>query len=173
MTDSFENLFLHLRELSNEQIASLVSELEKEEKRLSKKRKDLHAKIDSLKSYISQKFLKELNTDIEEKLLVKVAEMLSSTSRTIPIEVLSDEEETEVDIPEDYSKLDFEQLEKLFNDLRKEEAKVSYRRRVIQGKIDILKNELLARLESTFEPSDESTEDLIKRITKILSSKGF
>lgn len=177
MTDSasssFENLFLRLRELSNEQITSLVSNLENEEKRLSKKRKNLHHQIDSIKTYISRKFLKKLNTDMEEKLLIRVAEMLTVSSRSIPMEVLGEEKEIDINLPEDFSKLNFEELEILYNNMRREEAKVSYRRRVIQGKIDILKSEIIARLESTLELPDKSTEDLVKRISRILSSKGF
>ncbi len=177
MTDSssssFENLFLRLKELSNEEITSLVRDLENEEKRLSKKRRNLHRQIDSLKTYISRKFLKKLNTEMEEKLLVRVAEMLTTPLRSIPMEVLSEEKEVDINVPDDFSKLDFEELEKIYHDLRREEAKVSYRRRVIQGKIDILKSEIIARLESTLEIPDKTTEDLIKRISKILSSKGF
>lgn len=163
-----------LSELSSEEITSLIEELTKQEIELSKRRKDIHRLLDLLK----EKLIEELKEGIDEKIgddvLAKAAKVLISSSRTIPVEVLAEEEEKDLVITEkDLNDLDLKQIEDIYQTLRREEAKASYRRRVVQGKIDILQNELLARLESSRSSHPEVSEDLIKRITNILSKKGF
>jgi len=49
----------------------------------------------------------------------------------------------------DFDALSDEDLKKLIDDLTAEEQGVSYRRRLLQGKIDILRAELVSRLRRT------------------------
>jgi hypothetical protein len=49
----------------------------------------------------------------------------------------------------DFAALSDEDLRKLINDLTAEEHAVSYRRRLLHGKIDILRVELVSRLRRT------------------------
>ena len=49
----------------------------------------------------------------------------------------------------DLATLNDEDLKKLIDDLTREEQEVSYRRRLLHGKIDILRAELVARLQGT------------------------
>jgi hypothetical protein len=49
----------------------------------------------------------------------------------------------------DFATLSDEDLRKLINDLTAEEHAVSYRRRLLHGKIDILRVELVSRLRRT------------------------
>ncbi len=49
----------------------------------------------------------------------------------------------------DLATLSDEDLKKLIDDLTREEQEVSYRRRLLHGKIDILRAELVSRLQKT------------------------
>jgi RNA polymerase-interacting CarD/CdnL/TRCF family regulator len=62
-------------------------------------------------------------------------------------------------------------LRQLIRDLVKEENEVSYRRRLLHGKIDILRAELVARLQKT-EGRSVLDEVDVERLTAILTSKA-
>jgi hypothetical protein len=64
-----------------------------------------------------------------------------------------------------------DELRKLIRDLVKEEQEVSYRRRLLHGKIDILRAELVARLQKT-EGRSVLDEVDVERLTAILTSKA-
>jgi hypothetical protein len=49
----------------------------------------------------------------------------------------------------DLASLSDDDLKQLIEELKREENEVSYRRRILHGKIDILKAELVARLQKT------------------------
>jgi hypothetical protein len=49
----------------------------------------------------------------------------------------------------DFATLSDEELKKLIDDLTEQEKEVSYQRRILHGKIDILRAELVARLQKT------------------------
>ena len=62
-------------------------------------------------------------------------------------------------------------LKQLIDDLTKEELEVSYRRRLLHGKIDILRAELVARLQKT---KGQSVLDQVnvEALTEILAGKA-
>ncbi len=62
-------------------------------------------------------------------------------------------------------------LKQLIADLMKEEQEVSYRRRILHGKIDILKAELVARLKQSGGQSVLDHVD-VERLTEILAGKA-
>jgi hypothetical protein len=62
-------------------------------------------------------------------------------------------------------------LKQLIDDLTKEEQEISYRRRLLHGKIDILRAELVARLQKTEGRSVLDQLD-VDKLTEILTSKG-
>ena len=62
-------------------------------------------------------------------------------------------------------------LKKLIDDLTHEEQEVSYRRRLLHGKIDILRAELVARLHETEGRSVLETVD-VDSLTAILTGKA-
>ena len=70
----------------------------------------------------------------------------------------------------DFSNLSDEDLKKLIDELTAEEQEVSYRRRLLHGKIDILRAELVARLQKTAGQSILDHVD-VNRLTEILSDK--
>ena len=64
-----------------------------------------------------------------------------------------------------------DELKKLIEDLEQEERDVSYRRRLLHGKIDILRAELVVRLQSSGGRSVLDQVD-VDRLTAILMGKA-
>ena len=64
-----------------------------------------------------------------------------------------------------------EDLKRLIDEYTQEEQEVSYRRRILHGKIDILRAELVARLQKTEGRSVLDHVD-VDRLTDILTSKA-
>ena len=71
----------------------------------------------------------------------------------------------------DLASLSDAELKQLIDDLTKEESEVSYRRRILHGKIDILRAERNARLKKTEGRSILEEVD-VDRLTEILASKA-
>jgi hypothetical protein len=66
-----------------------------------------------------------------------------------------------------------EELKSLINELTDEEREVSYRRRVLHGKIDILRAELVNRLKVKREAGESTiTGADVQQLTDILAGKG-
>jgi hypothetical protein len=71
----------------------------------------------------------------------------------------------------DLATLSDENLKGLIDELTREEQEVSYRRRILHGKIDILRAELVARLQKTAGRSVLDQVDVESR-TEILAGKA-
>ena len=71
----------------------------------------------------------------------------------------------------DLGSLSDDELKKLIDELTQEESEVSYRRRLLHGKIDILRAELVARLQKTGGKSVLDQVD-VESLTDILTAKG-
>jgi len=71
----------------------------------------------------------------------------------------------------DLGSLSDDQLKSLIDDLETQEHEVSYQRRLLHGKIDILRAELVARLQRSGGRSVLEQVD-IDRLTEILTGKG-
>ena len=71
----------------------------------------------------------------------------------------------------DFATLSDDQLKELIDELKKEEQEVSYRRRILHGKIDILRAELVARLKQSGGKSVLDTVD-VDALTDILAGKA-
>ena len=71
----------------------------------------------------------------------------------------------------DFASLADEDLRELIEELEREESDISYRRRLIQGRIDILRAERTARLRKSVESGDERHVNMDK-LSDILSQKG-
>ena len=63
------------------------------------------------------------------------------------------------------------ELKDLIDDLQRQEHEVSYQRRLLHGKIDILRAELVARLQRSGGRSVLDEVD-VERLTEILTGKG-
>ena len=71
----------------------------------------------------------------------------------------------------DLGSLSDDDLKKLIKDLTQQENEISYQRRLLHGKIDILRAELVARLQRSGGRSVLEQVD-IDRLTEILTGKG-
>jgi len=71
----------------------------------------------------------------------------------------------------DLATLSDDNLKQLIDDLTQDEQEISYRRRLLHGKIDILRAELVARLQKTEGRSVLDQLD-VDRLTEILTSKA-
>jgi hypothetical protein len=71
----------------------------------------------------------------------------------------------------DLGALSDDRLKSLIDDLEQQEHEVSYQRRLLHGKIDILRAELVARLQRSGGRSVLDQVD-IDRLTEILTGKG-
>jgi hypothetical protein len=74
----------------------------------------------------------------------------------------------------DLASLSDEELHDLIGELEKEENEISYRRRILHGKIDILKAELQDRLKTAVEAGEGSSigEANLEKLTEILARKA-
>jgi anti-sigma-K factor RsiG len=71
----------------------------------------------------------------------------------------------------DLGSLSDDDLKKLIDDLTRQENEISYQRRLLHGKIDILRAELVARLQKTGGQSVLDQVD-VDHLTEILTSKA-
>lgn len=71
----------------------------------------------------------------------------------------------------DFASLDDDALKGLIDELERQEQEVSYQRRLLHGKIDILRAELVARLQSSGGRSVLDQVD-VDRLTEILTGKA-
>jgi hypothetical protein len=76
-----------------------------------------------------------------------------------------------VDPLPDLGSLSDDQLKHLIGDLEQQEREVSYQRRILHGKIDILRAELVARLQTSGGRSVLDQVD-VDRLTDILTGKA-
>lgn len=71
----------------------------------------------------------------------------------------------------DLATLSDDELKKLIEQLEHEENEISYRRRLLQGRVDILRAERNARLKRSVEGGTAELVD-VDKLADILSSKG-
>ena len=83
----------------------------------------------------------------------------------------SDERKAHVEALPDLKTLSDADLKSLIEDLTRQEDEISYQRRILHGKIDILRAELVARLQKTEGRSVLEQVD-VARLTEILATKA-
>ena len=83
----------------------------------------------------------------------------------------SDDERRLVEPLPDLGTLSDDDLKRLIDELTAEEQEISYQRRLLHGKIDILRAELVARLQKTEGRSILDQLD-VDRLTEILTAKA-
>jgi hypothetical protein len=71
----------------------------------------------------------------------------------------------------DLDTLSDDELKRLIDELQQEEQEISYRRRILHGRIDILRAELVARLQKSEGRSVLEQVD-VDRLTEILAAKA-
>jgi hypothetical protein len=84
---------------------------------------------------------------------------------------MTDEERPSVEPLPDLSTLSDDDLRALIRELEKEEDEISFRRRVLHGRIDILRAELVARLREQVSAGEAKLAD-VERLSAILAAKA-
>ncbi len=84
---------------------------------------------------------------------------------------LTDEERRLVESLPDLSTLSDDDLRVMIRELEKEEDEISFRRRVLHGRIDILRAELVARLREQVSAGEAKLAD-VERLSEILAGKA-
>ncbi len=73
----------------------------------------------------------------------------------------------------DLATLSDQELKDLIRELVREENEVSYRRRILHGKIDILRAELVARLQGSVQAGESPISEAdVERLTEVLAAKS-
>ena len=73
----------------------------------------------------------------------------------------------------DLATLSDSDLKELIDDLQREEQEVSYRRRLLHGKIDILRAEIVARLQRQVGAGESPLSEVdVDRLSEILAGKA-
>jgi hypothetical protein len=73
----------------------------------------------------------------------------------------------------DLATLSDSDLKELIDELQREEQEVSYRRRLLHGKIDILRAELVARLQRQVGAGESPLSEVdVEKLTEILAGKA-
>jgi hypothetical protein len=72
----------------------------------------------------------------------------------------------------DFSTLNDDDLRTMIHELEKEEDEISFRRRVLHGRIDILRAELVARLREQVSAGEAQLAD-VGRLSQILSERAM
>ena len=72
----------------------------------------------------------------------------------------------------DFSTLNDDDLRSMIHELEKEEDEISFRRRVLHGRIDILRAELVARLREQVSAGEAQLAD-VGRLSEILAGKAM
>ena len=73
----------------------------------------------------------------------------------------------------DLATLSDDELKKLIDELQREEAEISFQRRMLHGKIDILRAELVFRLQKQVGEGKGPLDELdVEKLTAILASKA-
>ncbi len=77
-----------------------------------------------------------------------------------------------MDVLPDFASLSDDELRKLIDEHVREEEEISYRRRLLHGRIDILRAELVDRIKRRHGGDESQLAVDIDRLTEILAPKG-
>ena len=78
-----------------------------------------------------------------------------------------------MDVLPDFASLSDDELRKLIDEHVREEEEISYRRRLLHGRIDILRAELVDRVKRRHAGEQSTLSEVdIERLTEILAHKG-
>lgn len=168
--------------LDGAELDALVAELSAEEQEISYQRRVLHGKFDLLRAELVNRLREQHGSGEREFGDAEIAGLAKL--------VLGEEEEPSTSIagsdaggepaieppdaivPPDLGALDDAALKDLIAQLAKDERRISYQRRILQGRIDILRAEIGSRgSSSTGESKPAVSGDDVEQLSQILSGK--
>ena len=163
--------FPDLVTLSDADLKGLTEEKMAEERDVSRRRRQLHGRIDLLRSEHTRR-LKARGGGGEVDAAIVSDELLAQLPEELA--VLADDDLLPTgDETDDSAKLSDDELRERIHELSESEREVSFKRRVLHGQIDLLRAEIIARLrERDGEASEHLAASDVDKLSEILSHRG-
>jgi hypothetical protein len=168
--------------MSDAELKGLIGDLATNEQDISYNRRILHGKIDLLRAELVNRLRarhdagKESITDAD---VAKLTELItandgeSSVGGQLAGGSDSGKKSTQTDSFPDLGALTDPELKELIRTLTDEEREISYQRRILHGKIDILRAELVNRMRTQREEGEATiTGEDIQQLTEILAGRS-
>lgn len=161
-------------------LKGLIGDLAGEEQEISYSRRILHGKIDLLRAELVNRLRARHdagNEAITNEDVAKLTELItaseSDSAAGASVAEISLEASSEDEPFPDLGSLDDPELKEVIRRLTEEERQISYQRRILHGKIDILRAELVNRMRSQHTEGQATiTGEDIDQLTQILSGKA-
>lgn len=167
--------------MSDAELKGLIGELTSGEQEISYNRRILHGKIDLLRAELVNR-LRERHAAgadaISDADVAKLTDLmtagwdageLAAGNGVTP----SKKGDTQMDSFPDLGSLNDVELKELIRNLTDEEREISYRRRILHGKIDILRAELVNRMRTQRQEGEATiTGEDIEQLTEILAGRA-
>jgi hypothetical protein len=163
--------FPDLVALSDADLKALTQEKMAEERDVSRRRRQLHGRIDLLRSEHTLR-IKARGGSVDVTAEVVSDELLAQLPEELA--VLADDDLLPTgEGTDDIAELSDDELRERIHELSESEREVSFKRRVLHGQIDLLRAEIIARLrERDGEASEHLAASDVEKLSEILSHRG-
>jgi hypothetical protein len=163
--------FPDLAALSDADLKSLTEEKMSEERDVSRLRRELHERIDLLRSEHTRR-LKERQGAVDVDPAIISAELLTQIPEELTVQA-GDEPLPTGGEPDDAAELPDGDLRERIHLRTQSEREVSFRRRILHGQIDLLRAEIVARLrDRDGEASEHLAASDVEHLSEILAHRG-
>jgi hypothetical protein len=163
--------FPDLAALSDSELKRLTEEKMSDERDVSRRRRELHGRIDALRSEHTRR-LKERQGAVDVDPAIVSQELLALRPEELAVEAV-DEPLAAGDDADDGKELSDSDLRERIHVRAQSEREVSFRRRMLHGQIDLLRAEIVARLrDRDGEASEHLTASDVEQLSEILSHQG-
>jgi hypothetical protein len=163
--------FPDLAALSDADLKVLTEEKMAEERDVSRLRRELHGRIDLLRSEHTRR-LKERQGAVDVDPAIVSAELLTQMPEELTVQAgdeplpAGDDADEATDLPDD-------DLRERIHARTQSEREVSFRRRILHGQIDLLRAEIVARLrDRDGEASEHLAASDVEQLSEILAHRG-
>ncbi len=167
--------------MSDAELKGLIGELAGGEQEISYNRRILHGKIDLLRAELVNRLRERHASGVESISDADVEKLTELMTVGWDADALatgngvtnSKKGDTQMDSFPDLGSLNDVELKELIRTLTDEEREISYKRRILHGKIDILRAELVNRMRTQREEGEATiTGEDIEQLTEILAGRA-
>lgn len=163
--------FPDLATLSDADLKLLTEEKMADERDVSRLRRELHGRIDLLRSEHTRR-LKERHGAVDVDPAIVSGELLAQRPEELTVEAGDEPLLTGAD-DGDAAELSDDDLRERIHERAQSEREVSFRRRILHGQIDLLRAEIVARLrDRDGEASEHLAASDVEQLSEILAHRG-
>jgi hypothetical protein len=163
--------FPDLAALSDADLKVLTEEKMSDERDVSRLRRELHGRIDQLRSEHTRR-LKERQGAVDVDPAIVSEELLTQVPEELTVQAGDDPLPAESDAG-DAGDLSDDELRERIHERTQSEREVSFRRRILHGQIDLLRAEIVARLrDRDGEESEHLAASDVEQLSEILAHRG-